>query len=897
VVEFRILGTVNLIGAGGRELRSVLAQPKRVALLAYVAAAAPQRFHRRDSLVALFWPELDQEHARAALRQSLHGLRRSLGDGALESRGDDEIGVGDAGFWCDAPAFDAAVDDGRNADALELYRGDLLDGFFITGAPEFEHWLEEERARLRRRAGEAAWALADSSHVAGELSLAGHWARRGAALSRDDEGALRRLIALLGELGDRAGALQAYEAFARRLAEEYEVEPAPETRALIAAVRLRETTPSRTRLPSIGASPPGNGSQAQQAAGLDGSRATLVDAPTVPADVSPVAPVVEHAQAEPVAHHPVSRAVAPPVRRVVRLSVIAVAAAVLVGTGLSVAFVRARTPPLDARRIVVAPFANRTGDSTLNPLGELAADWITRGLAETGLLEVAGLGRVPVEREGSAAATRRGTGDRRPLDAASRARELAIETESGTAVWGSFYRRGDSLEFAAHITDERRDKLLRSIEPVVADAREPRAAIAALRQRVTAALAAILDPKLSGWTGIASQPPSYEAYQAFAAGADAWERFDGREALRQFYHAASLDSTYTLPLVMAAGVHRYLDECAKTDSIARLLSDRRARMARLDQYIVEREEARCRGDWAAAYRASRRTQEVLPGSEWVAEEVGRHAIAIHRPQEALTVLEKLHPERGELRGRTAYYNWLHMAYHLTGAHGRELEAARRGRRQYPNNMATLRHELIALAALGRLREINGRLDEIPAVPAHGIHKPGAVMRETALELRAHGYRDASDHVFRRAVAWLDSRSPEERATEASQFDRVQTLYATRRWAAARALAERLVKEHPNNLSYQGMLGALAAASGDGREAARADSVLAARRGPFVRGMPTYWRACIAAQLRDRARAVTLLIQADAEGLILTLAHALHADPSLERLKGYPPFQELLRPKG
>src|ERR671927_225158 len=95
VVDFRVLGAVSLRGAGGRELRSVLAQPKRVALLAYLAAAH-RRFHRRDSLVALFWPELDQEHARAALRQALYSLRRPLGDGALESRGDDEIGLSQA---------------------------------------------------------------------------------------------------------------------------------------------------------------------------------------------------------------------------------------------------------------------------------------------------------------------------------------------------------------------------------------------------------------------------------------------------------------------------------------------------------------------------------------------------------------------------------------------------------------------------------------------------------------------------------------------------------------------------------------------------------------------------------------------------------------------------------
>src|SRR5438876_3288448 len=167
-----MLGGLNLLGVGGHELKSVLAQPKRVALLAYLAAATPRRFHRRDSLVALFWPELDQEHARAALRQALHVLRRSLGEGALQSHGDDEIGLGDAAFWCDMPAFDNALDAGRYAEALELYRGDLLDGFFISGAPEFERWLEDERADLRRRATETAWKLATSSQAAHDTSLA-----------------------------------------------------------------------------------------------------------------------------------------------------------------------------------------------------------------------------------------------------------------------------------------------------------------------------------------------------------------------------------------------------------------------------------------------------------------------------------------------------------------------------------------------------------------------------------------------------------------------------------------------------------------------------------------------------------------------------------------------------
>src|SRR5438034_6212007 len=83
MIELSMLGRLSLTGADGREVRGLLGQPRRLALLAYLAAASPQGFHRRDTLLALFWPELDQEHARAALRQALHVVRDELGAGVL----------------------------------------------------------------------------------------------------------------------------------------------------------------------------------------------------------------------------------------------------------------------------------------------------------------------------------------------------------------------------------------------------------------------------------------------------------------------------------------------------------------------------------------------------------------------------------------------------------------------------------------------------------------------------------------------------------------------------------------------------------------------------------------------------------------------------------------------
>src|SRR3989441_2645864 len=106
MIELRMLGRLSLTGADGREVRTLLGQPRRFALLAYLAAATPLGFHRRDTLLALFWPELDQEHARTALRQALRVLRTALGSGVLVGRGDEDLGLDFDRVWCDVAAFD-----------------------------------------------------------------------------------------------------------------------------------------------------------------------------------------------------------------------------------------------------------------------------------------------------------------------------------------------------------------------------------------------------------------------------------------------------------------------------------------------------------------------------------------------------------------------------------------------------------------------------------------------------------------------------------------------------------------------------------------------------------------------------------------------------------------------
>jgi DNA-binding SARP family transcriptional activator len=159
-IQLRTLGSLDLRAPDGHEIRSLLAQPKRFALLAYLATS-PGGFQRRDTLLALFWPGSDADSARASLRTALSVLRRSLGEGAVVTRGNDEVGVDSERLWCDVAAFEQALAAGAWELALELYRGDLLQGFHLDDTLEFDRWLDERRTGLRARAAGAAWKLAE----------------------------------------------------------------------------------------------------------------------------------------------------------------------------------------------------------------------------------------------------------------------------------------------------------------------------------------------------------------------------------------------------------------------------------------------------------------------------------------------------------------------------------------------------------------------------------------------------------------------------------------------------------------------------------------------------------------------------------------------------------------
>jgi DNA-binding SARP family transcriptional activator len=236
-----LLGEVDIRGPGGNA-GELCVQSKVVALLARLSLPAVGRFVRRDTLVGLLWPELEDARARGALRKAVHAIRAVMGADALSGRGDEELALAPDHVTCDADAFRQAADAGLLMQALQLYRGELMSGFHLAACAEFDRWLEDERHALAERAAGAAWALAQRYESDNQLSDAAGMARHAMRFSWSDERALRRALLMLERLGDRAAAARLFDEFARRLRTDLDVEPSDDTMRLVARIRAGGST-------------------------------------------------------------------------------------------------------------------------------------------------------------------------------------------------------------------------------------------------------------------------------------------------------------------------------------------------------------------------------------------------------------------------------------------------------------------------------------------------------------------------------------------------------------------------------------------------------------------------------------------------------------------------------
>jgi DNA-binding SARP family transcriptional activator/Tfp pilus assembly protein PilF/TolB-like protein len=256
MIRLRVLGGA-VLERDGAPLRGRAAQNHHLALLAFLAVA-PGRTASRDRLIGVLWPEVETARARHRLSVALHILRQGLGGDVLITSGD-SVTLNGAAIETDVGDFLDAVAGGRIEDAVASYAGSYLGGFYLSGSPDFEQWVDGERSRLEGFYRSALERLASEAEEAGELDAAIGWRRRLALLAPYEASAAVALMRAFAARGDLAGALAHARAHTARVEGELGIPVSPKVKEFLdelsEALRLRrvEESDRRSRVPTLAA--------------------------------------------------------------------------------------------------------------------------------------------------------------------------------------------------------------------------------------------------------------------------------------------------------------------------------------------------------------------------------------------------------------------------------------------------------------------------------------------------------------------------------------------------------------------------------------------------------------------------------------------------------------------
>ena len=844
---------------------------RRLAVLALLAQAG-DRGLTRDKLVAYLWPDSSADAARHSLEQLLYSVRRQCG--AFVFAGTDPLRLNSAVIASDIAEFESALARGADAEAVALYSGPFLDGFYLKNADEFGRWVEEERSRLGKACAGALERLAERAARCGDWPGAVSSWRALVALDRLSARNASGLIRALAAAGDRPEALRTASAYESLVRQELDIPLEPSLAALVQSLRSDRSNSADRRAAERGP--------------IEDLLQSATPSPQVTTGASFANSDVAHMA-------PLARANRN-TRWRTKQQLLGVMLVLVVWLALGLRTRQHRSAVAARARVAVTVFENRTGDPRLDNFGIMVTDYARSALAATGLIDVVAPAFDLWQAENA-----------RPASPVNRV-ALAKQTGATIIVTGAYYKQGDSLLFTGQGIDAKSGRLIFTFDSVKASVEARAEAIEQVRRHVTIAIAMHVDPALTAWAGNEGKPPMrFDAYQEFADGMTAFVRgIAGQSevsrdiggfnvASTHLRRAFQLDSTYYVAALWWFWSRENGGDRFGADSVLQILEPHRTSMSPYERALYDYNVAVVHGTPEERYQLDEKLVAFAPASEFLFCRA-RDALESGHPVEAMDVLERLDDT----------YSWIRLMAPPPGFRVRALvqlreytkaaDLARQIRKESPGEISSAYPALDALRALNRLDDVErmvGRSAERDTEP----EPPVNLMLYAGLHLQAAGRTENAQHLFARALAAASSLEPGNRMlADENLLIRGRSLYYLQRWDEARTAFEQLALRTPGpRLNRRALLflGSLAARRADLKEVSRLRQQFHSLI--VIPAAELYFDARVAALLGQRDRALELLANAVARGAqaeeyIMDGDPAPSMDPDFADLRGSRAFK-------
>ena len=627
-----------LLRADGVAVREL---PRRLAALAVLIAHGGEQGVSRERMLDLLWSDHDPTRARHALTQSLYSLRRAIG-GDEAILGTSQLTFNPELVGSDLADFAAAERAGDDATAVAVYRGPFLDGFFVSGAAELEHWISLRRDEYANRVAQKLERLAIHAEAAGDISGAAAFWRQRSAIDPFDATVVLSLMRLLAESGKGAAALQQGRIYEKLVAQEPDLTPDARVAELALAIAERRVpaAPFKVGAPAIGEAPPEESARSETSLQLANTASSDETGDATSASAAGTSAETGATSVEPAPHGAsttatragrdtvASRAIPPSARRRRRMAAsvfLALTAALVLAVLNAAGEWRGKGDPESGSEphatVAVLPFRISGADPDVAFLREGMVDLLVHALEEGDSGAVVDAGRLMTAwRAGGApgAGGRSAKAPREPsVDSMLR---FAESLGARQAVTGAAVGNAQRLILTASLFDVADGRRVAR-----ASAHGPVDSLPRLARRLAVQLVA----QAAGEGDVAQGHPSLEVatLRDYLRGREAQRHGDWRGALAEYASAVHHDSTFASAALGMALAADWLEERqARHRGLALALARRGALTQRERAQLEAVAGTRHPAPWSEQLAAWERATVIAPEREELWTELGRRLL-------------------------------------------------------------------------------------------------------------------------------------------------------------------------------------------------------------------------------------------------------------------------------